>query len=75
MGKKVKIFVFIGIILSFIILWWTRYQPIGEIGGTALKCPVVINRFNGKIWIITPSGVKHIEWKSIDNIDKSKQSK
>jgi len=66
MEKKIKIFVFIGIILSFIVLWWTRYQPIGEIGITTWKVPVVINRFTGKIWLITPSGVKHIEWKSID---------
>jgi len=62
MEKKIKIFVLIGIILSFIVLWWTRYQPIGEM----FKYPVIINRFTGKIWLIEPWGVKHIEWKSID---------
>lgn len=61
MEQKTKLLIIIGIILLLIFLWWTRYQPIGEIG-LADKNPVVMNRLTGKIWVITPAGAGELRW-------------
>lgn len=65
MEQKTKLLIIIiGVTLLLIFLWWTRYQPIGDIGLAADKNPVVMNRLTGKMWVISLIGVRELRWES-----------
>jgi hypothetical protein len=61
--KRLLLFLIAAAVLVSIFLYWTRFQTVGQMGSNSVHGPVVINRFNGKVWVVSPFGVKEIPWK------------